>query len=433
MANIHMTEVAFTRGTLMNLGGYLNVARNLSPDYSSKFGNQSRKIGDTFNVRKPQRFEGTRNAQYTPEDLKNIFTPITVDKRFGIHFEWGSVEKALSLQDAQERYFKPAAIRIAHAINADAADYASNNIFNHVGTPGVVPGAGSTSVYDLLSGVYLAAGDKIVEQGLPEGEELKCIISRKMSSVFVGRVSGLFSPQGVLDSQYKKGWVDPTQLGYRWFKDQGLHVHTAGTLLDASNNTVIASVTAGTEGNNGTQSVSLSGMDSGATIKAGDWFTVAGRYAVHPQYRTRTGQLQQFKVMADATAAGDGTVTLTVFPQMTHTGQYQNIDSAVTASDAVLFDEGTTANVDAYASVVSRMGLLLHKNAFAFVSVPFEGPDKGMGATVVAERDPDTGINLRLVRAYDADLDREITRLDTGPYGFGRLYAELACNILSAA
>ena len=76
MANIHMTEVAFTRGTLMNLGGYLNVARNLSPDYSSKFGNQSRKIGDTFNVRKPQRFEGTRNAQYTPEDLKNIFTPI---------------------------------------------------------------------------------------------------------------------------------------------------------------------------------------------------------------------------------------------------------------------------------------------------------------------------------------------------------------------
>ncbi len=37
MANTLVTPVKFTRLTLMNLGGYLNVARNMSKDYSSKF------------------------------------------------------------------------------------------------------------------------------------------------------------------------------------------------------------------------------------------------------------------------------------------------------------------------------------------------------------------------------------------------------------
>ena len=430
MPNIIMTPLVFTRGVLMNLGGNLNVARNMSTEYRSKFGNQAQKIGSTFQVRKPQRFEGTTNVHYTPESLKNIFATITVDKSFGIHFEWGSVEKTLSIQDAQEKYFKPAAIRIAHKINADAAEFAFFNSFNTVGTPGVVPGSGSATVPELLD-VYLKAGDKLVEQGLPENEPLSCIISRRMSSVFVGRVSSLFTPTEVLGGQYKRGVIDPTGLGYRWYKDQGLYVHTSGTLADASNNTVTAATTTADDGNNSSQSLALSGMDSGATIKKGDWFTIAGVYAVHPQYRTSTGQLQQFKLTADATAAGDGTVTVSFFPAITPTGQYQNVSAAPGSGVAVKFCEAG-ADYDAYGAVVSRAGLLLHKNAFAFCSVPLEGPDKGMGATVEQETDPATGIVMRFTRSWDSVESREITRIDT-LYGFGWLYRELACTILSAS
>ncbi len=433
MSNIHMTEVAFTRGCLMNLGGYLNVARNMSKEYAGQFGNAARKIGDTFNVRKPQRFEGTRNNKYTPEDLKNIFSTIKIDKQFGIHFEWGSVEKTLSLQDAQERYFKPAALRIAHAINGDGAEYAFKNSWNTVGTPGVVPGSGSATVPELLD-VYMKAGDKLIEQGLPEGEIMNCIISRRMSSVFVGRVSSLFTPTEVIGGQYKKGWIDPTGLGYRWFKDQSLWLHTSGTLADASNNTVTANAAAsnaGTDGNNGTQSLGLSGMDASATIKAGDWFTIANVYSIHPQTRQSTGQLQQFRVTQDATAAGGGTVTVQIVPAITATGPYANVTVVPGASAAVKFDEAA-ADYDAYGSTTSRAGLLLHKNAFAFAAVPLEGPENGMGAKVVHEVDPNTGINIRLVRAFDADENREITRLDT-LYGFGKLYGELCTTILSAS
>jgi hypothetical protein len=429
MPNIIITPVTYTRGVLMNLGGYLNVARNMTKEYTKKFGNAAQKIGATFGVRKPQRFEGTENIQYTPEPLKNIFANVTVDKPFGIHFEWGSIEKTLSIQDAQEKYFKPAALRIAHYINQRAAQYAFFNTFNTVGTPGVNPGEGTATVPDLL-GVYLGAGDKLVAQGLPEGEPLTCIISRKMSSVFVGRVSNLFTPTELIGGQYKKGWVDPTGLGYNWTKDQGLQVHRSGTLADADNDVAVdGSGQIAEDGNNSTQTINLKGFDAGATIKRGDWFVIDEVYSVHPQYRTSTGDLMQFKVLADAVADGGGNVTLSICPAITPTGQYQNVTTAPGNNDRVLFCEANDTDTDVHGGKVSRAGLLLHKNAYAFVSVPLEGPEPGMGAICKQEVDPATGINLRFTQSWDANMSREITRLDT-LHGFGALYKELACVIL---
>ena len=432
MPNIIITPVVYTRGVLMNLGGYMNVARNLTKEYTKEFGNKAQKIGATFQVRKPQRFEGTTNIQYTPEPLKNIFTTVTVDKPFGIHFEWGSIEKTLSIQDAQEKYFKPAALRIAHYANQKAAEFAYFNSFNTVGIPGETPGSGSSTVPDLL-GVYMGAGDKLVAQGLPEGEPLTCIISRKMSSVFVGRVSSLFTPTELIGGQYKRGWIDPTGLGYRWAKDQGLHVHTSGTLADTGNTAAVdGDGQVADDGNNSSQSINLKGFTAGATIKRGDWFTIAGVYATHPQYRTSTGELMQFKVMADAVADGSGDVTLSIFPAITPTGQYQNVNAAPAGDADVLFCGAATTDKDKYGGVTSRAGLLLHKNAFAFVSVPLEGPEAGMGAKVVQETDPATGIKLRFTQSWDAIMSREITRLDS-LHGYGALYKELSCVILGAA
>ena len=427
MANIFITPLVFTRGVLMNLGGYLNVARNLSSEYKKEFGSKVQKIGATFQVRKPQRFEGTTNVAYTPEPLANIFTTITVDKTFGIHFDWNSIDKTLSIEQANERYFKPAALRIAHRHNADAADFAFYNTFNTVGLPGVNPGAGSQDIPTLL-GYYMGAGDKLVQQGLPENEAMNCIISRKMSSVFVGRVSSLFTPTEEIGKQYQTGWKDPTGLGYRWYKDQGLHVHTGGSslgtvpLVSGNNQT-------GPDGNNSSGTLLMKGLASSTTIaKKGDWFTIDGVYSVHPIYKTTTGELQQFKLLQDLTSSGT-TGTASFFPAITPTGQYQNVDAAPVDGAAIYFDMGTLASPTLYASAVSRCALLLHKNAHAYVSVPLEGPEKGMGSITEMQTDPDTGVTMRFTHSWDAILSREITRIDT-LYGFGWLYREMACVIL---
>lgn len=433
MPNIILTPTVFSRGVAMNLGGYLHIARNMTHEYEKEFGNKAQKIGATFNVRKPQRFEGTENVAYTPEPVKNIFSTITVDKTFGIHFEWDIIEKTLKIEDAQNRYFKPAAIRIAHQHNAKAGEFIAKNTSNTIGTPGVTPGG--VDVPTLL-GNYLGAGDKLVEQGLPENEDMYCIISRAMSSAFVGRVSALFTPTELIGKQYKTGWVDPTGLGYRWYKDQGLWTHVAGTLLDTTNATAIDGPNQVAEdGNNSFQTLNLKGFDSSATVNLGDWFTIANVFSVHPQTKVSTGQLQQFKVMANATATAGGTgastMTVSIFPAITPTGQYQNVDSVPADSAEVIFDEGAHTNHDVYASVSSRMGLLMHQNAHAFVSCKMEEPEPGMGVLAAQEQDDRTGTWISVTRSWDNLLRRQISRLDS-LFGFGYLYREMACIILAA-
>lgn len=430
--NIFLNPTVYTRGTLVNLGGFLNTAGLMNLDYADEFGMKAQKIGATFNVRKPQRFEGTENSQYTPESLNNLSTPITVDQRSNVHFDWGSVEKTLSIDAANDKYFKPAAMRIAHSINYKAARWVALNSFNIVGTPGVIPGSGTLTVPQLL-GVYLGAKGKLVAQGLPEDERLACIINIAMSNAFVGNVPALFNPAGeggAISKQWKSGQVDPTNLGFIWKIDQACYVHTTG-IIGTATGLVNGVNQQSDDGNNSSGTLITDTWQATSTekLKIGDWFTIAGVYAVHPQYKTSTGDLMQFRVNASGVDAA-GALTISFFPAITPTGQYRNVDSVPADNAEILPCNGPTGNADLYALTVTPFGMVMAKDAFAFCPVKLEGPEDGMGAIVTQERDDDTKIWIRTTRSWDGNLEQEIFRLDT-LFGFGNLYRELACLICS--
>ena len=116
--NIILTPNVFCKGVLMNLGGYLSFCRNMTKDYNKEF--IGKHVGDTVSVRKPQIFTATTGLLFQPQPLTNIKTNITVGDVTGVHWDWDGVEKTLSIDEAQEKYFKPAAIAMAHRINANA-------------------------------------------------------------------------------------------------------------------------------------------------------------------------------------------------------------------------------------------------------------------------------------------------------------------------
>lgn len=412
--NVLLTPQVYARMVLMNLGGYLSVARNMSKEYSKEFAKQGAKVGDTISVRKPQRFQPTSGLQYQPQSLSNIKTTITASDVTGVHFEWDSVERTLSLDDIQENYAKPAAIGLAHNINMRAAQFAAQNTFNAVGTPGTTP---------TLLDTYLAAGDKIVQLGLPPEEELTCIITRKMSSQFVVGQKTLFNPGGSISSMIKNGSVTDGRentLGYKWERDQTIYVQTTGAyggtpLVNGANQTT-------QNGNNDTMSLATKGWsNSTQVLNVGDRFTIAGVYSVHPQTRQSTGDLQQFVVLQAFTSNGSGQGSVVVAPGITPTGQYQNVTAAPADSAAItLFGAANTS---------TPQGLLLHKNAYAFVSVPLNDPKSGKGVEeAYQETDPDTGITLSFVRFFDGVNRVHGNRFDMLT-GFGVLYRELACVI----
>ncbi len=409
--NIILTPNVYVRGVLMNLGGYLAVCRNMSKDYNKEF--TKAKVGDTISVRKPQRFTATTGLLYQPQPLTNIKTTITVGDVTGVHFEWDGVEKTLSIDEAQDKYFKPAAIAIAHKINADAAQFCAQNTYNAVGTPGTTPSTVQT---------YLSAGDKIVQLGLPPQEDLTCIVNRKMSSAYVVGQSTLFNPAGQIGGMVTQGEIADNTLGYKFVRDQTIYSQTVGPLGG------VPQVSGGTQasdgGNNANGTLITKGWTAAAASRlvVGDRFTLGtgatAVYSVHPQTKQSTGDLQQFVVVLPFSSDGSGNGTVTMFPAITPSGQYQN----VTASPA----DSAAITVFGAANTVSPQGLLIHKDAFAFVSVPLENPPAGSGAISSMQTDPHTGITLSLVQFFDGVHRVSGTRFDTLT-GFGRLYPEMAC------
>jgi hypothetical protein len=390
------------------------MASNLSKEFGTP---KNAKPGALISVRKPQRFTVAKGLQYQPQPISDTQVQVKLAQVAQVSFEWDSVERTLSLREANELYAKPAGIALASQINTEAAAFVKNNTFNAVGTPGTTPADEQP---------YLAAGDKIVQLGLPEEEELACIINRKMSSGFVHGVKTLYNPAGTIGRQFSQGQISDSTLGYKFFRDQTLATHTVGTYSGTPIVHLANQVADG--GNNATMTLNTQGWGSGVTtLNQGDVFTigsatdavVGGVHSVHPQTRQSTGDLQQFVVMAKISDT-TGTINMLVAPAITPTGQYQNVDISP-VDTAIITVLGASA-------VSSPTGLLMHKSSFALVSIPLANPDPKGVEMVSEETDPETGISISFIRQFDGTARKHINRFDV-LYDFAALYRELACRI----
>lgn len=416
--NVLLTPKVMAKLVLFSLGNRLNIARNMSRAITPEFGKKSFKIGDTVQVRKPYRFIGGEGLTFEPEPLVDQVTPITVGSLPHVHWEWDSVERTLDVREAMSLYADPAAIALASKINAQAATFAANNALSSVGTPGTVPTSEAT---------YLTAGDILVELGLPENEDLTLVVNRRMSSAFVTGMKALFNPSSMISKQLSQG-VMQNCLGYDVKLDQTINVRTNGTFAGTPLLKQAAAQQA-EGGNNATMSLITDGWTSGgAQLKKGDRFTigssssatVGGVNSVHPQTRISTGRQQIFTVVNDISDT-TGDMTIVISPAITPSGQYQNVDTGG-VDNGIITMIGTTALTNV------QQGLLFHRNAFAFVSVPLSNPEDGMGAKATNEYDDETGLNISYVKYFDGNSRVERHRFDCLT-GLGNLYKEMACVI----
>ena len=419
MDNLIITPNIYAKMVLMNLGSELNVCTNMSHSVSREFGKSDSngfKPGAKVGVKRPYRFKPTKGLRYEPQPIIDTEFQVTVSQVAQVSYDWDAIEKTLSLREAEELYAKPAAMDLASLINSEAATFCAQNAMNSAGTPGSVPTSEAT---------YLTAGDLIVAQGLPKNEPLTAIVNRRQSSAFVSGTKTLFNPTGIIGKQWNDGEIQPS-LGYKIVLDQTINTHTVGTfsgtpLVNGANQTAEG-------GNNATMTLNTDGWTS-TTLNVGDTFTlgsassatVGGVQSVHPRTRKATGYQQQFRVVNQITDSS-GTINMVVYPAITISGPYQNVDGAP-VDNAIITLVGTTG-------ATSQQGLLMHKTAFAFVSVPIQGPDKGEGAVVSQQEDPETGISIQLVKAFDYVEHRSINKMLV-LYDFARMYGELAAVIQS--
>jgi hypothetical protein len=145
-----------------------------------------------------------------------------------------------------------------------------------------------------------------------------------------------------------------------------------------------------------------------------------------PPHRRPISSTQTFTVLTDVTLTG-GTDTIHISPAIYGPGsQYQNVDALPADGAAITLWPGTTAPVARSGTV----GLGLSKFAFAMSGGKLEVP-KAVERAEQTE-DPDTGMAVRFVRAWDQRESKMTNRFDMC-LGFGNLYNDQGAVALAGA
>ena len=399
--NTLLTIAMITREALRVLENNLTFTKQVNRQFDDKFGVDGAKIGTVVNVRKPPRYVTRTGQALDLQDATESQVPVTLDTQAGVDLAFTSQDLALSIDDFSERFINPAIAAVANRIDATGlALYKS--IYQTVGTAGAAPST-------LLT--YLLAGVKLNDSAAPMDGQRSLVITPLMEATIVNALTGLFHQSTQIAEQYLKGQMGRA-AGFVWYMDQNVSTHTWGT---QGGSPAIDGVPS-----EGATSLLIKAFSNSITncVRQGDVFTLPLVYGVNPQSRQSTGALQQFVSLSDVDSSGSGALTIQCSPALVTSGAGQTITN-MPADSALLTFLGTTAQA-------SPQGLAMHKDAFTLVTADLPLP---RGVDMAARvSDKQLGISIRMVRAYDINLDRFPCRLDI-LFGWSVLRAELACRI----
>lgn len=403
MANTLLTPTAVTREAGRILHQKLNFVGACNKQYDDSFKNGGGavkgKFGPTLKIRMPNEYvvrSGLSMGSGTALDTNEHSVDLTVSTVKGVDLQFTSTELALSLDDFSARILDPAMSVLAANIEADALSMYKEVYNLYDGDAAAFGFSPVTNARQILTD-NLAPSDANRTMILNTGHATKYMIDTK----------GLFHDSAAIKQQYRDGMVGRSS-GFDFYENTLLLPHTTGTAAKTTGYAVNGAVTT-----NGAAAVTV--KTGTTTFKAGDVFTVAGCFRVHPETKASTGVLQQFVVTADyAGGAGD----LSFSPAIYTSGGRQNVVAAGMPADAAL------VKVGAGASEALVQSLAFHRDAFAFVTADLPLPE----GTDWAAREVIDGISLSVVRDFSISDRSFPCRLDV-LYGYKAIRPQLACRV----
>jgi len=391
-----------------NVSQYFNT--EYSKDFKLKF-----PVGDFINVPYPQQFTIRNGLPYQPQPINRRHAVVNVFDPFGIDFDWDSAEQALKAPRGKEKVEReildPAMSYIAQEIDSRCAQFAYQHAASVVGTLGTDPVS-----FDASSA---AARQKMQELACPPTGERGIIVPPVVMRSLKNASISYFNPVSDISKQFRTGIVGSGD-GFEWYESMSLYRHTAGTWA--------AAVTLTTAVTDGATTITVTATN-GDTFNPGDKFSFANVLPVNNMTRRTFGtNAKTFTIVNPGQVVAAGTsATLTITPALYGPGsQYQNVNVLPIAGNALTLWPGTaTPNGKS-----GTIGLALHPNAFALVGIELEEPKSTSVELVSQKRDPDSGIAVRFIRAWDQNLSRMTNRFDV-QIGLGEFYPD-ACAVAIA-
>lgn len=374
--------------------------RSWNKDFEKEFA-----PGSQITVKFPQRFKTSDGMSYDPQGINRLQTPVNLDQWIQVSFEWDDYEQAVKLERSQseltEQYFEPAAAAIAQDIDSRCAKWAYQNLSMLVGALGTDPTTVST---------YYTARQRLMENAAGELGKQAMLISSSMETALGSNITTIFNPVDQIDRAWKEGTIGKL-AAFTFYESQSLWSHTAGTWAGA----VVVS------GSNQTGTSLVITATAGDTFKQGDKFSILNSNLVNPMTYRIPGKAANkvFTITAPLTAVGGtGADTLQIMPPIYGPGsQYQNVDALPVDGAALTLWPGTTSPN----GKVGTVGMGLSRQAFALVGAKLYIPSAVEQSG--AMQDPQTGLSVRKVKAWDPVRSVQVNRMDS-LFGMGNLYQD---------
>lgn len=361
--------------------------------------------GSQVSVKFPQRFTVNDGMGYAPQGINRLQTPVNLDQWMQVAFEWDDYENAVKLERSEEeleaQYFEPASAALAQECDSRCAKWAYQNTSMLAGVLGTDPTTVTT---------YYQARQKLEENAAGVLGKRCMLISSSMMTSLGSNITTIFHPADEITKAWKEGVIG--ELGAAMFyESQSLYSHTAGTWAGA--------VTVSGAGQSGTSLVVT--FTAGDTLNVGDKFSLANVNLVNPMTRRIPGKAtaKVFTITQPVVAVGGaGADTINFLPPIYGPGsQYQNVDALPANAAALTLWPGTASP----SGKVGTVGLSLTRQAFAIVGAKLYVP-KAVEESGAAQ-DPDTGLSVRKVKAWDPVRSVQVNRMDS-LFGLGNLYQD---------
>jgi len=382
--------------------------RTISKTVNTQFlsGAINSNTGDTVFIKRPGRFKSTRSADGDLVALGSTANSIIAGKAAGtvqdyitVETDWTNLEEAIELNQLDELVVNPMMDELVSTLETSFGQFALKNCNLSVGTPGTEADSWGdiAQVGALTKSMSFPKGD-ITYLVNPFNQVALAEIQRS-----IGTADGLVNPA------FKDAVINSNFAGLRVMTSDSLASFTAGANTDRTGAIVgtpdPAYVTAK---DTMTQSITINGLASTGTVKAGEIIEVTGRFYLNQSTRqiilnAGVGVKWRAVVTADAAISSNSVTIIVAGPAIKEsTEQYDTIDTGLTAGDVVTF-----LNTD---DAITQPNMFYHKNAYSIGSVPV--PRLSAQDTFMKSKD---GIQIRMTRGSSLRENKQVLRLDMIP------------------
>jgi hypothetical protein len=383
---------------------------NMDTQYDPAFAVDGAKIGSSLRIRLPNDYIVTDGPAMQLQNTTEQYVTLLVTSQKNVAVPFLTQERTMSIDDYSEIVIAPMindlAGKVASTVMSASEGGVCNFVSNVDGSAALNSVSATGKIISPTSEQFLL-GNAILDDNSADQMDRRVINDPTTDARTTVSLQGLLNPSSEISAQFRSGMMK-SGLGYeRWFRDQTVIKHTAG------------SFSAGGTVNGGNQTTATSGGSITVnaitgTLKKGDFITFDGVNAVNRVTKQSLGTLRQFCVTADCAT---GATSIPIFPGLVPSAgftagsgdvQYQTVDASPI--------NGAQMRLLCQSSETFRKSIAYVQKAVTLATADLVMPKKAVEEAARANYD---GISIRILTDYLTGSDQLATRTDVL---FGQLY-----------